>query len=164
MSGFDLIILEEDYKKISDVLNSLHEKSNAKVVYLVDKNGQNIAAAGNHHSIDKTSFASLIAGNVAATGGLAELLGEEEFSILFHEGKRDSIHITIIEKRIILVVIFGEETNLGLVRLWVKKANWELAKLFQEMASKEAPEKILGDPDYPMDSTDTQFDSLKKKI
>ena len=160
MTGFDLIIQEEDYKQIAAILESLHEKSNAKVVYLVDKNGQNIATAGDDHNIDKTSFASLVAGNVAATGGLAELLGEEEFSILFHEGKRDSIHITIIANRIILVVIFGEDTNLGLVRLWVKKAFNELSKLFKEITSKDVDQKFLSDPENSGD--DNIIDSLKK--
>jgi predicted regulator of Ras-like GTPase activity (Roadblock/LC7/MglB family) len=162
MIGNDLLIQEEDYNRIAKILDSLYEKSNARVVYLVDKNGQNIAASGDDHHIDKTSFASLVAGNVAATGGLAELLGEEEFSILFHEGKRDSIHITIIEKRIILVVIFGEDTNLGLVRLWVKKTSLELTKLFREIGSKGVKEKVLGDTDNILDSTDRNIDSLQK--
>jgi predicted regulator of Ras-like GTPase activity (Roadblock/LC7/MglB family) len=163
MAGFDLIIEEEDYGKICFLLQALQEKSNAKVVYLVDKNGQNIASAGDDQSIDKTSFASLVAGNVAATGGLAELLGEEEFSILFHEGKRDSIHISIIINRIILVVIFGEETNLGLVRLWVKKAVIDLGRIFGEIASKDGHHKFLSDSDELSDSTDQKIDSLKKK-
>jgi len=162
MTGFDLIIEEEDYRKICSVLQSLNEKCNAKVVYLVDKNGQNIASAGEDKNIDKTSFASLVAGNVAATGGLAELLGEEEFSILFHEGKRDSIHISIIANRIILVVIFGEETNLGLVRLWVKKTVMDLARLFGEITGKEVHQKILGDTDGLLDSSDQNIDSIKK--
>jgi len=162
MTGFDLLIQEEDYKRITEILNALHTKSNARVVYLVDKNGQNIATAGDDYNIDKTSFASLVAGNVAATGGLAELLGEEEFSILFHEGKRYSIHITIIANRIILVVIFGENTNLGLVRLWVKKSSSELAKLFEEIDSKEIKDKMLGDSNGLVDTTDEDIDSLKK--
>jgi len=54
----------------------------------VDKNGQLIASAGDTHNIDTTALASLTAGNIAATGGIARLLGEREFSILFHEGRK----------------------------------------------------------------------------
>ncbi len=72
-------------------------------------------------SLDTTSLASLTAGNVAATDGLAKLIGEKEFSVLFHEGEKDNIHISIVAKRVILVVIFDERSSLGLVRLRVKK-------------------------------------------
>ena len=56
--------------------------------------------------IDTTSLASLTAGNIAATGGIAKLLGEEEFPTQFHEGERDNIHIKLVGNRVILVVIF----------------------------------------------------------
>ena len=91
------------------------------MVFLVDKNGQQIAYNGDINNLDTTSLASLTAGNVAATDGLARLIGEKEFSVLFHEGERDNIHISIVGKRVILVVIFDERSSLGLVRLRVKK-------------------------------------------
>ena len=69
-----------------------------------------------------TSLASLAAGNIAATGGLASLIGEKEFSILFHEGERDNMHISVIDNRLILVVIFDKRSSVGLVRLRVRRA------------------------------------------
>jgi hypothetical protein len=44
-------------------------------VFIVDKNGQLIAASGETDNLDTTSLASLTAGNIAATGGMAKLLG-----------------------------------------------------------------------------------------
>ena len=89
----------------------LRTDANAKVVFLVDKNGQQIAAHGDIENLDTTSLASLTAGNVAATDGLAQLIGEKEFSILFHEGEKDNIHISIVAQRVILVVIFDERSS-----------------------------------------------------
>ena len=63
---------------------------------IVDKNGQLIAAAGDVDELDTTSLASLTAGNVAATGGIAKLIGENEFASQFHEGEKTNIHITIV--------------------------------------------------------------------
>src|SRR5215212_6884480 len=71
---------------------------------------------GDMRGVDATSLASLTAGNVAATDGLAKLIGEKEFSILFHEGERDNIHISLVAQRVILVVIFDEKSSLELVR------------------------------------------------
>ena len=110
--------------------------ASAKIVFLVDKNGQQIAEAGEVNLIDTTSLASLTAGNVAATDGLAKLIGEKEFSILFHEGRKDNIHISIVGQRLILVVIFDERSSLGLVRLRVRKASVDLDRVLKEMEAK----------------------------
>ena len=119
-------VFEAEFKQLEEALKRLRHDSNAKAVFLIDKNGQHIAAAGEVEDFDSTSLASLTAGNVAATDGLAKLIGEREFSVLFHEGQRDHIHISIVARRAILLVIFDERSSLGLVRLRVKRASAEL--------------------------------------
>jgi predicted regulator of Ras-like GTPase activity (Roadblock/LC7/MglB family) len=159
----DLVLYDEEFRKIKDSLNRLASDANANVVFLVDKNGQQIAAVGDIQSIDTTSLASLTAGNVAATDGLARLIGEKEFSILFHEGERDNIHISIVAQRVILVVIFDERTSLGLVRLRVRRAMAELERIFEEIAGKAEKEKqaLQADFDSPFaEITDEDIDRL----
>ena len=68
-----------------------------------------------------------LAGSIAATGGLAKLLGEKEFPVHYHQGQRDNLHISLVSGRMILVVVFDERSSLGLVRLRVKKASAQLA-------------------------------------
>ena len=114
--------------------------SSARAVFLIDKNGQQIAAGGDVENFDTTSLASLTAGNVAATDGLARLIGEREFSILFHVGERDHIHISIVGKQAILLVIFDERSSLGLVRLRVKRASAEMENIFEDMAQRREQE------------------------
>jgi predicted regulator of Ras-like GTPase activity (Roadblock/LC7/MglB family) len=154
---------EEEYQQIKEILARLQSDSNSKIVFLVDKNGQQIAAHGDMKGVDATSLASLTAGNVAATDGLAKLIGEKEFSILFHEGERDNIHISLVAQRVILVVIFDEKSSLGLVRLRVKKASQELEKTFEIIVRKA--EDDLGTHANRFDSpfaeiTDEDIDSL----
>ena len=141
MAAPDLVLYDEEFQKIKEALQRLRQDANANVVFLVDKNGLQIAAVGDLESLDTTSLASLTAGNVAATDGLARLIGEKEFSILFHEGEKDNIHISIVARRVILVVIFDERSSLGLVRLRVRRATVELEKIFEEIASKIEKEK-----------------------
>jgi predicted regulator of Ras-like GTPase activity (Roadblock/LC7/MglB family) len=135
---------EEESRKIDEELQKLYQQANAKLVFLVDKNGQLIASAGETRDIDTTSLASLTAGNIAATGGIARLLGEREFSILFHEGEKDNIHISLIGQRIILVVIFDSRTSLGLVRLRVKKVSEMLGQIFDGITQKVEKERGEG--------------------
>ena len=131
-----MVVHEEEFTQIDAELRKLHQQTNAKVTFLVDKNGQLIACVGETENIDTTSLASLTAGNIAATGGMAKLLGEKEFSILFHEGERDNIHISIIGQRVILVVVFDQRSSLGLVRLRVKKSSAIFFQIFDKILKK----------------------------
>ena len=142
MSSHDLVLYEEEFQKIRQALLRLLQDASANLVFLVDKNGQQIAAVGDMSSLDTTSLASLTAGNVAATDGLARLIGEKEFSILFHEGEKDNIHISIVAQRVILVVIFDDRASLGLVRLRVRRATAELETVFAEIARKVESDRL----------------------
>ena len=128
-----LVLLEEDHKSIIELAERLVHDANAKAIFLVDKNGQLVGEAGQYEGIDTTSLASLVAGTIAASGGLAKLIGEDEFPVHFHQGERDNVHITLVARRIILVVIFDDRSSLGLVRLRVKKCSNRLAEIFDQV-------------------------------
>ncbi|MBI5455321.1 MAG: roadblock/LC7 domain-containing protein [Deltaproteobacteria bacterium] len=138
MPQSSFVMFEEEYREITAAVEKLLREANAKCVYLVDKDGQLISSSGETQDIDATSLASLTAGNIAATGGLAKLIGEKEFSILFHEGERDNLHISVVGQRVILVVIFDKRSSLGLVRLRVKKASEELGRSIQKLLDRMA--------------------------
>lgn len=149
MFDSQLVMLEEDHRRVMAVCQRLVRDANAKGVFVVDKAGQLIGEAGEMQGIDSTSLASLTAGCIAATGGLAKVVGEEEFPIHFHQGERDNLHITLVAQRIILVVIFDERSSLGLVRLRVKKAGQRFSEIFDTIFKKaeaEFDEGGLGAP------------------
>ena len=155
------VMYDEEFKLISAVIEKLLREANAKVIFLVDKNGQLIAGCGETEHLDTTSLASLTAGNIAATGGLAKLIGEKEFSILFHEGEKDNIHISIVGQRVILVVIFDQRSSLGLVRLRVKKSSEELGAIFEALSKKSEEIERSGQSESPFaEITDDDIDNL----
>ncbi len=153
-----MVMYEDEYRQITEVIERLTRDANAKTVYIVDKNGQLIASAGDTSSIDATSLASLTAGNIAATGGLAKLIGEKEFSILFHEGEREHLHISVVGQRVILVVIFDHRSSLGLVKLRVKRANEQLTRIFDSLIKKA--QMPGGGPSPFAEITDDDIDRL----
>ena len=140
-------------------LQRLVGDANAKGIFLVDKSGQLIAEAGEMGGVDTTSLASLTAGNIAATSGLAKIIGEDEFPVHFHQGARDNLHITLVAKRLILVVVFDDRSSLGLVRLRVKKATAELARVFEELR-KKAEHEIQASASPFAEITDDDIDNL----
>jgi predicted regulator of Ras-like GTPase activity (Roadblock/LC7/MglB family) len=157
----DFVMFEEESQHLREAVRSLRQEANAKVVFLVDRNGQQLASTGELEGIDSTSLASLTAGNVAATDGLAQLLGEKEFSVVFHEGERDSLHISVIG-RMILVVIFDERSSLGLVRLRVRKVHEVLTEILKTIEEKAAQQgTAAGGFDSPFaEITDDDIDAL----
>ena len=136
--GNQLVMYEEELQQINRICEGLQKDSNGKAVLVIDKNGQAIADAGEVEQLDVTSLSSLTAGNVAATGGIAQLLSEKEFAGQFHEGERTNIHISIVAQRLILVVLFDERSSLGLVRLRVRKAAAELDRRDRASWSRRA--------------------------
>jgi predicted regulator of Ras-like GTPase activity (Roadblock/LC7/MglB family) len=162
VAKLDLVMFEEEYKLLQEIIGRLQRDAQSKVVFLVDKNGQQIAAAGDIKSIDATSLASLTAGNVAATDGLAKLIGEKEFSLLFHEGEKDNLHISIVGKRGILVVLFDQNSSLALVRLRVKKSSKELQEIFERVEERAQSESTTsGRFESPFSEiTDEDIDKL----
>lgn len=156
-----LVMYEEEFQEINGILEHLLSDSNSKVIFLVDKNGQLISGVGDVANYDTTSLASLTAGNIATTGGLAQLIGEKEFSILFHEGEKDNLHISIVGGRVILVVLFGNKSSLGLVRLRVKKASEELTHVFGKLLKKSEEHMKTGSASFPFaELQDEDIDNL----
>ena len=133
-----LVMFEEEQQQINAICEGLHKDANAKAILCIDKNGQAIASAGEVESLDVTSLSSLTAGNVAATGGIANLLAEKEFAGQFHEGEKTNVHISVVSSRVILVVLFDERSSLGLVRLRVKRATGALNEVLEVLIQKTA--------------------------
>jgi predicted regulator of Ras-like GTPase activity (Roadblock/LC7/MglB family) len=129
-------IFEEDFWAISDALNRLLQGTNARAVLLIDKAGQLITSTGDITGLDTSSFATLSAADFAATSQLASLIGESEFSTLFHQGQREHLYVCLIANRVILAVIFDQRTNLGLIRVRTRNAVAELEKIFDAIFSK----------------------------
>ena len=153
MAGPTLVMYEQEQKEIQAIIERLTHESRAKACFVIDKNGQALAQAGQIAGLDITSLASLTAGSISATGGLARVLGESgDFAATYNEGSKDNLYMTIVGGRIILVVTFNNDTSsLGLVRLRVKKAGDELAgiinRIVQKSGSAEAPLGEITDDD-----------------
>jgi len=87
--------------------------------------------------INQDTVSALVAGSFAATKEMAKLLGEEEFSALYHQGENDNIQLSLVGDRTILTVIFDDSTTLGMVRLYVSETVGKLNSVFLDMKAIE---------------------------
>ena len=124
---------ERDAQHIERVLLSFIRESDARCALLVDRTGQLITLAGERPAFDSTAFATLAAADFSANDQLASMIGEQEFSSLFHQGDTESMYLADVARRAILVVLFDDRATLGMVRIKVKAVVRELNEIFREI-------------------------------
>jgi predicted regulator of Ras-like GTPase activity (Roadblock/LC7/MglB family) len=91
--------------------------------FLIDMAGNIIANLDNGEvKHDIYALAALAAGNFGAVSEMAKIIGEEDFSLLFHKGKAENIHFSKVLDDFLLITIFGPEVSLGFLRLKVTDA------------------------------------------
>ncbi len=96
------------------------------VIYM-DMSGNAIAKHDTGKTdLDSTAFAALGAGNFAAVDAMARLVGESEFSLLFHKGEKSSIHFNKVTSDTLLISMFNKDVSLGMVRLKVAETIKEI--------------------------------------
>ncbi|MGD0092231.1 MAG: roadblock/LC7 domain-containing protein [Planctomycetota bacterium] len=123
-----LVFYEQDIEEINKILADFLERSKAKCALLIDKEGHLVTKKGFTKSFSTDSIAALVAGSFAATKQMAQLLGESEFTVIFHQGKSENIHIGLVAERALVVVIFDDRTTLGMVRLYAEELTQRLTE------------------------------------
>ena len=119
----------------------------AHTVLLIDRSGQLIAHQGNTPEIDILSLSALTAANFGATAEIARILGEEEFTLLFHKGRSENVFFSAIGEHVIMVTLFDDKTSLGLIRLQINKIVDELSIILSSIFEKGRMKSI--DPPRP---------------
>ena len=147
---------EQDWQGITGILDHFLHESSARCALLVDRSGQLVTTAGERPTFDATAFATLTAADFSANDQLARLIGEADFSTLYHQGERESMLLADVGRRVILVVLFDGRTTLGLVRLRMRATVAELSRLLDGIFARAAHESvqrpgILADADDEID-------------
>lgn len=140
-----LFFYEGDMERLHTELDAFLELSKARAVLLIDRDGHLVTRRGESVQTSEDAVSALVAGSFAATKEMARLLGESEFSVMFHQGQRDSIQLQLVGERTLLAVLFDDRTNLGLVRFYAQETGARLQAVMQEIASEEREGTLSGD-------------------
>jgi len=127
----NLAIHEEDAQRINGVLLHFLGESGAMESLLIDRSGQLLALA---------------AGAFSSTAAMARLLGETEFTMLFHQGVKESIHVAAVDEHAILLAIFDSRTTVGMVRLFAKEASTAIGAILAETRTRPQRTGVLSTP------------------
>ncbi len=135
MTKKPLVLTEDSMAKINKVLMNILKQSDAKCSILVDQDGKCMAKKGFTKTIDTDALSALIAGAFSSTRAMAKLVGEKDFSVLFHQGNKDHIHNILVDDDTILTVIFDDRTTIGMVRLYSKESAQDLKEILSQVRS-----------------------------
>ena len=129
----NFVVTEEGISRIQRLLGDLVKDVDAQAAMLVEKSGQMIATDGDVQSVDTQAIASLVSGAFASTRAVARLIGESEFQAMFQQGERDSIFMASLDTNDILVVIFTDVSQTGLVKVQAQQTAVALAAEISQM-------------------------------
>ena len=105
-------------------------------VILIDMAGNIVSDLDNgKKKHDVYSLAALAAGNFGAVSTMAKMIGEEDFSLLFHKGEEESIHFSKVMEDFLLITIFGSDISLGFIRLKVNESITKIAKILESSST-----------------------------
>jgi predicted regulator of Ras-like GTPase activity (Roadblock/LC7/MglB family) len=128
----DLVLTKQALDKIDSILSGMLERSGAHTVLLIDKAGQIISYQGTMEQEKVSALAALTAANFGATTAIARLFGEEDFTLLFHKGKKENIHFSNVGDEYLMITVFNNNTHLGLVRLEMRKSLEQVEAMFAQ--------------------------------
>jgi predicted regulator of Ras-like GTPase activity (Roadblock/LC7/MglB family) len=135
-----LVFYQTDVTKLEGELDGFLELSGARSALLIDREGHLVTKRGEVQQGSLDSISALVAGSFAATREMARLLGEEQFSTLYHQGQRDSIQVSLVGDRALFAVVFDERTNLGMVRYYATETTRRLDVVLGEVANRTEAE------------------------
>ncbi len=137
-----LVFYEDDVEAIDRHLEEFLGRSKANCVLLIDVEGHLVTKKGFTQSLDTTSIAALVAGSFASTRALAQNLGEKEFSVIFHQGDNENIHISLASDRCLIVIIFDDRTTIGMVRLYAKEVTEAIGGVLNKIRTAYRPNPV----------------------
>ena len=134
----NIVMTKRDLEKIDLCLNQMLSSTLAHCVLLIHRSGQLIShlgdlPGGETPGIDFLSLSALTAANFGATAEIARLLGEKEFTLLFHKGRNENVYFSAIGEHVIMVTLFDDRTSLGLIRLQIHKIADELSSILSSV-------------------------------
>lgn len=154
------LIGSDDVQRFEELLDTFVAGAGARCALLLDRTGRLLCARGDRSGVDETTFASLASAGFAASDSLANLLGEREFTSLYHHGVQRSMFLADIAGSAVLAVLFDTRTTLGMVRIKTKSLVPAFAEHIARMAADGPSGQLVSMESGWADDAESEIDRL----
>lgn len=152
--------------QVQEMLDVVRSESSATAIFIVNDGGMIIYESGDL-GVDHVALAALLSASFAATMEIANLVDEKNFSKLTQQGKNLNLYICKVGTSHIIITVFGRDTNLGLVKLYIERAADLLTDILDAQVSLNETQQIQ-EPETPeaamVEQSDPQVDEILEEI
>jgi len=128
----NLVLTKNDIGKLEEIISDQLLDSGAEHVVVADLSGNLIMERGSLEMDDVFSLAAVSAANFAATAEIARLIGEQDFTLMYHKGGKRNVHFSRLARDYLIITLFNDNVSLGLIRLKLVNAIGEMRAIFGE--------------------------------
>lgn len=117
---------------LAEPVERFGREARVSLVLLINGSGQVLAQRGFARALDVMGVSALAAGIHASSRALAGLLGQRAFRHLHQGGGSRQVFIASFDtpsEELVLVTVFGEDSSIGLVRVFFETLRGEVARL-----------------------------------
>ena len=155
-----LALYGETFEKVEQHLEELLSATGVRYCLLVDRKGfvlshKEALWAPRPPALD--SVATLVASNAAATGALANMLGESTFSEQIHQGENGVLYVESVGANTLLTLIFDSSVPLGRVKVYARKTIQAISGL---LLTLESAPPVTFDSSFSQSASDLLDDLL----
>ncbi|MBN1268013.1 MAG: roadblock/LC7 domain-containing protein [Kiritimatiellae bacterium] len=152
---------QEQHRQIDNILLDLLARAEAEAVFLCDRGGNILVENTTEHYKHEENIAALAAGSFFATRELARLIGEPEFRYIFHRGETTSVYLQHAAADMLLMVVFGKQSNPGLVKLYSDESTRALDTVLRTMLNASRPGQRLTAAEIEIDDSKEPFKRVR---
>lgn len=136
-----LEVSENRMEEIRRIIVDILRDSGAKCGLLIDLSGHLLVRKGFTLIREIENLCVLIAAQRATTRAIARILGQEDISVIYHQGSGDHIHTTDVGDQAIFTLLFDDRADLAVIQRVTSRGVPQIAALLTE--GGEAPASAL---------------------
>lgn len=130
---------------LNNILKTLLDDCEAVAVAVCEISGSILAQELRNPDKPVGNAAALAAATFAAARALAESIGEPGFKSIFHKGKKSGVMIQSLGGEFLILVVLGDKSIEGMVRLCLKKVVKQLASILTSTSGQTLEEAGVAD-------------------
>lgn len=124
-----LQISESRMEEIRKIIVEMLRASGAKCGLLIDASGHLLVRKGFTLLREIENLCVLISASRATTRAIAQILGQEEISVIFHQGAGEHIHSTDVGDQAIMTLVFDDRADLARLQRVAREGARRIAPL-----------------------------------